>query len=141
MSEIYNRIEALCKKKGINITEMCRTANISRGILSDFKMGRTKKLSTDTLEKLSVYFHVSVDFLLTGEEKTDKPSETEELSVEERVEQILSGMDSNSTLMLDGKAMSPEAIEAFRNSLIISVELARKLNKEKEGKRHEDSRN
>jgi len=66
---------------------MCRTANISRGIITDLKMGRTKKLSTDTLEKLSNYFSIPIDYLLTGEEaeQKNKPSAQGEGLSEERI--------------------------------------------------------
>lgn len=37
--------------------------------MTDFKMGRTKKLSTDTLQKIADYFDVTVDYLLTGEQE------------------------------------------------------------------------
>lgn len=68
MNETYRRIEKLCSAHDIDITALCRNADISRASLSEFKAGRTKKLSTSTLEKISTYFDVSVDYLLTGED-------------------------------------------------------------------------
>lgn len=68
MNETYRRIEKLCNAKDIDITTLCRNADISRASLSEFKAGRTKKLSTSTLEKIANYFDVSVDYLLTGED-------------------------------------------------------------------------
>ena len=73
MSDLYRRIEALCKERGTNITEMCRASGSSRGSLTDLKMGRTAGLNTGTLEKISAYFDVSVDFLL-GKEEQKKPT-------------------------------------------------------------------
>lgn len=64
MSDLYNRIEALCAQRGINITEMCRSAGASRGSLTDLKKGRTNSLNAATLSKLSAYFEISVDALL-----------------------------------------------------------------------------
>ena len=64
MNEMYGRIEFLCKKKGINITQMCREADIPRGNLTDLKMGRTSELSTKSLGKIALYFGVSLDYLL-----------------------------------------------------------------------------
>ena len=74
MSELYNRIEFLCDSRGINITKMCKESGASRGALSDLKMGRTKSLSSDTLNRIANYFGVSVDYLLGNEEK-EKPAE------------------------------------------------------------------
>lgn len=63
MNTVYLRIEELCRKKGINITFLCSECSIPRASLSDFKNGRTKSLSADTLAKISDYFNVSVDYL------------------------------------------------------------------------------
>ncbi len=67
MNEVYDRIEALCKSHGINITEMCKLCNIPRALLSDFKMGRNKSLSAVTLKKIAEYFSCTVEYLLSGE--------------------------------------------------------------------------
>ena len=64
MSELYKRIENLCKESGITVTSMCKKAEVSRASLSDLKMGRTQKLSADTLSKVASLFDVSVDFFL-----------------------------------------------------------------------------
>lgn len=61
--DIYIRIEELCKKAGINITALCTACNIPRASLSDFKTGRKKSLSADTLSRIADYFGVSVDYL------------------------------------------------------------------------------
>lgn len=66
MDDLYKRIETLCKLEDISVTEMCKGCGISRAPLSDFKMGRTKTLSTKTLSKIAEYFDVSVDYLLAG---------------------------------------------------------------------------
>ena len=74
MNEMYMRIESLCKDRGINITQMCRDAEIPRGNLTDLKKGRTAALSTKTLVKISEYFGVSVEYLLGNEQKEKSPS-------------------------------------------------------------------
>ena len=76
MNEMYTRIESLCKKREINITQMCRDAEIPRGNLTDLKKGRTAALSTKTLVKISEYFGVSVEYLLGAEQKEKTPAET-----------------------------------------------------------------
>lgn len=64
---IYDLIEELCESKNINITTLCRECNIPRSSLTDYKKGRIKSLSTDTLCKIADYFDVSVGFLCGGE--------------------------------------------------------------------------
>ncbi len=63
MPELYERIESLCKDKGINVTAMCSACGIPRASLSDFKSGRKKTLSAKTLSLISDFFGVSVDYL------------------------------------------------------------------------------
>ncbi len=67
MNEVYERIEALCKSRSLNITEMCKLCSIPRASMTDFKMGRNKTLSAATLKKISEHFSCSVEYLLTGE--------------------------------------------------------------------------
>lgn len=76
MCDLYNRIEELCKTKGVNITVMCKESGANRGTLTDLKMGRRKFLSYESLKKIADYFGVSIEYL-AGEEK--KPEEDDEL--------------------------------------------------------------
>lgn len=78
MSNLYERIEDLCKVEGINITEMCRRAEVPRGNLTDLLKGRQQSLSTKNMVKIANYFNVSVEYLATG--KKEKPAtENDEL--------------------------------------------------------------
>ena len=74
MSDLYNRIENLCKRDKVNITTMCKESGASRASLTDLKMGRKQSLSSDTLSKISAFFNVSIDYLLTGEQKEKAPT-------------------------------------------------------------------
>ncbi|MCQ2455208.1 MAG: helix-turn-helix domain-containing protein [Clostridia bacterium] len=71
MPELYERIESLCKEKGINVTGLCQNCGIPRASLSDFKSGRKKTLSAKTLSLISDYFGVSVDYLYGKTETKD----------------------------------------------------------------------
>jgi len=66
MSDLYNKIQALCRDRGINVTVMCRECGASRGALGDLKAGKKNSLSAETLRKISEYFSVSIDYLLGG---------------------------------------------------------------------------
>lgn len=70
MSDLYERIEHLCKERKITITAMCKESGASRGSLTDLKVGRKQKLSVDTLTKIANYFNVSVDYLAGNETKS-----------------------------------------------------------------------
>lgn len=69
MCKMYGIIEKLCADRGIKPGRLCSDIGISRGILSDLKTGRTKKLSAENMAKISSYFGVSADFLLGDNEK------------------------------------------------------------------------
>ena len=60
---VYDLIEELCMKKGITVTTLCRECKIPRSILSDYKKGRIKNLSADTLCKIADYFGVTIGYL------------------------------------------------------------------------------
>lgn len=60
---VYDLIEELCMKKGINITTLCKECKIPRSTMTDYKKGRIKSLSTDTLCKIADYFDVTVGYL------------------------------------------------------------------------------
>ena len=75
MSDLYNRIDTLCKERNINITTMCKESGASRGSLSDLKFGRKQNLSIETISKIASFFGVSVDYLTGKEEKEKSPDE------------------------------------------------------------------
>lgn len=68
MEDLYSRIERLCQDKGVNVTAMCKESGASRSSLTDLKMGRKQSLSSETLSKIASYFHITVDYLLSGTE-------------------------------------------------------------------------
>ena len=70
MSILYNNIIALCDEKGIKGGKMCTDTGISKGLLTDLKMGRRTGVSAATAQKIASYFGVSVGYLLGEEEKT-----------------------------------------------------------------------
>lgn len=91
MSDLYKRIEDLCKQRGTNITEMCKASGAARGSLTDLKMGRITRLNTTTLSKISEYFSVTVDYLLGNEDIKKAP--TPEGEREELKERVFSALE------------------------------------------------
>lgn len=84
MSDLYNRIYALCQGKGIAIGRMCKELGISRGNLTELKMERIKTLKPENLTKIAGYFGVTVDFLLgTETEKAPTPQGERSISDED----------------------------------------------------------
>ena len=81
MGNLYETIAGLCEEKGIKGAKMCTETGISKGLLTDLKMGRRTGVSAMTAQKIASYFGVSVGYLLGEEEKEEKPTvEDDELS-------------------------------------------------------------
>jgi transcriptional regulator with XRE-family HTH domain len=81
MSILYKNIAALCEEKGIKGAKMCTDIGMSKGVLTDLKMGRRNGVNAVTAQKIASYFGVSVGYLLGEEEKQEKPTaEDDELS-------------------------------------------------------------
>lgn len=59
---------------------MCTDLHMSKGTLTDLKMGRQTGLSAAKAQKIASYFDVSVGYLLGEEEKKEKPINDDGLS-------------------------------------------------------------
>lgn len=58
--DTYEKIKALCDEKGIKISALAQGTGLRNSVFTELKMGRTKKLSANTLEKIAAYFEVPV---------------------------------------------------------------------------------
>lgn len=74
MGNLYENIMSLCEARGIKGGKMCTEAGISKGLLTDLKMGRRTGVSAVTAQKIASYFGVSVGYLLGEEEQKEKPT-------------------------------------------------------------------
>lgn len=68
MGNLYESIQKLCDRDGIRPGRLCDRLGLSRGLMTDLKMGRKKSLSAETAQKIAGYFGVSVAYLLGQEE-------------------------------------------------------------------------
>lgn len=93
MSDLYSNIHALCEKEGIKDGTLCANIGIRRSFLSELKAGRTKSLSAEVLSKIAAYFNVSVDYLLTGNQKENPPQQPQS-EVDAAVKRIRKKLES-----------------------------------------------
>ena len=63
-------VKRLCKERGIPISRLERDCGFANGYIRKLKEG---KLPSDRLAKVANYLNISVDYLLTGEEKDPRP--------------------------------------------------------------------
>lgn len=110
---IYERIKELCKKKGVAIKEMEIAVGIGEKNANKWK---TRTPSAESLLKLSEYFGVSTDYILTGVDSgTSKDN-----YYDDETEQIARELQKNKELraIFDvAKGMSKERLDAFYNLL------------------------
>lgn len=64
MGNLYETIQILCREKGIRPGRMCDDLKISRGLMTDLKMGRKKGINAETAQKIASYLGVTVAHLL-----------------------------------------------------------------------------
>lgn len=79
MDTLYKTIEKLCEGKGIRPGRLCDELKLSRGLMTDLKMGRKKSVSAQTAQKIATYFQVTVAQLLGQEEL--KPDILDEVDI------------------------------------------------------------
>ena len=77
MGTLYDNITSLCNERGIKGGKMCTDIGISKGLLTDLKMGRRTGVSAVTAQRIADYFGVSVAYLL-GKETEKAPTDSGE---------------------------------------------------------------
>lgn len=65
---MYEVFEQLLQRKGVSAYKVAKEAGVTQTALSNWKNGRNTP-STTTLQKIADYFGVTIDYLMTGEEK------------------------------------------------------------------------
>lgn len=75
MSNLYENIKELCDEKGVKPGKMCTEANVSKGLITDLKMGRKKTVHVETAQKIADYFGVTVDRVLGAEKEAAAPKD------------------------------------------------------------------
>ena len=69
---MYEIFEQLLQKYGVTAYKVSKEAGVSQSMLSEWKKG-TYTPKQDKLQKIADYFGVTIDYLMNGEEKEEKP--------------------------------------------------------------------
>ena len=88
LGTLYENIIALCTERGIKGGKMCTDIGMSKGILTDLKMGRQTGISAANAQKIAAYFGVTVGYLL-GEEEKEKPTTQEGDGLSEDMKELI----------------------------------------------------
>ena len=121
MGTLYENIMALCKSRGIKGAKLCADTGISKGLLTDLKMGRRTGVSAVTAQKIASYFNVSVGYLLGEEEQSEKPLVNGDEELTEYLEMLKTRPECRMLFQLSKNASKEDVeaavriIEALRN--------------------------
>ena len=81
MANLYESILSLCERDGIRPGRLCDELGISRGLMTDLKMGRKKSVSAETAQKIASFFGVSVGVLLGQEDADTAPIDLNQVDI------------------------------------------------------------
>ena len=68
--DMKERVQELCKKSSISVSELEKTLGFGNGYIS--KLGQSTP-NTSKIKLIADYFNVSIDYIITGEEKHPIP--------------------------------------------------------------------
>ena len=153
---MYDRLLKLMKENNITPYRLSKETGITQATLSRWKTGKTDP-SIETLKKIADYFGVSLDYLLgdvsdplfcldnkkilkeinsyeNSDEKKETPTLTkkDERDISKKMQETLAQLEEQqSGLMFDGEPLDDETKELLAISLKNSLELAKKIAKQK----------
>lgn len=118
MGERNERVFSLLNKQNKTKAAMAQALGVSRSAISQWEKNGTEPTYEQCII-LSNFLNVSLNYLMTGKEKEWQPvlSDKEERDLDKKVEDLLSAVDSDTSLMLDGQIMDDETREIFAMNL------------------------
>jgi transcriptional regulator with XRE-family HTH domain len=108
MSIRSERIKALVEGSDLSYQELEKLTGIKKSSLQRYASGATTKIPLDVIEKLSVAFNVSQEYLMGWDEKKDSPSEPSLTEGEELMLELFRQIP---------KDRQPEALDLLRVAL------------------------
>lgn len=122
----YEIIRSLCKEHDIAMTALERELGFGRGSIGKMKNGGT---SAERLRKIADYFNVSIEYLMTNTNNPDTMklvlNTKDENDIAKRLENTLSDLDSQETLMFSGEPLDDTTRELLKVSLENSIRVAK----------------
>lgn len=113
---MYEIFSQLLQKFGVTAYKVSKATGISQSSLSDWKLGKVTP-KTDNMKKIADYFGVSLEYLMTGEEK--EGGETYYLN--EETTKIAQDIFENKELRLlfdTARNAEPEDLKAVHSMLL-----------------------
>lgn len=129
---MYEIFEKLLKERGVTAYRVSKETGVTTATLTSWKQGKyTPK--PEKMQKIADYFGVSLSYLMTGKEDSEKELQLKPKDKKD-IREILASTEEllkQDGLMFDGDPASPEAIDSILSAMQIGMEMAKKKNKEK----------
>lgn len=129
---LYEQIRDIAKYKGYSINKLEQELGFARSSINKFNKN---KPSIDKLQQIADLLGVTIDYLTTGKEDSEKEelalTAKDKRDITQILDQTREQLMSQEGLTFDGKPASPEAIDSILSAMQIGMEMAKKKNKEK----------
>ena len=125
-----NRIKELRKKANMNQKELAAQLGVGQNTLSGWESGK-HQADNENLFKMADFFGVSVGYLL-GKENESKITDTTDdtIDVQEKLQELLSQLETKDSLMFSGVALSDDSKELLAVALERILRLTKTVNKD-----------
>ncbi|MGL5755433.1 MAG: helix-turn-helix domain-containing protein [Paraclostridium sp.] len=133
METLATRLKELRKEKGYTLEQMSKDLNTTKVTLSRYENG-TREPKSDTLNQLSNYFNVSIDYLFGKTDKRDPKTKDEIIDVKKAIEEIKDELENSNSLMFDGECLSEDAISSLLSAMEVGLSIAKKKQEEMKNK-------
>lgn len=128
---LYENIRDIAKLKGYSVNKLEQELGFARSSINKFNKNTP---SAEKLQQIADLLEVSLDYLMTGVEESQKKKTTLTSRDERDIEKILNRtreqLLTQEGLMFEGDFATPEAIDSIISAMQIGLEMAKKKNKE-----------
>ena len=130
------RVKQICKERKIPISKLEKDLGFANGYIAQLRKGT---FPADRLAKISEYFDVSVDYLMTGNENSPKKESPftarDERDIKKSLDKIMSSLETKdgAPLYYDGNELelTDENKAMLRDALNTALHTVKLINKEK----------
>lgn len=133
---MYEIFAQLLAEKNLKAADVCRATGIKSPVFSEWKKGKSKP-NTEKMLKIANFLGVSVEYLMTGKEESERkePALTskDERDIAKDIKNIMEKLSSGEAgpASYNGEELTPEAADLFRDEIEIALKRLKIINKEK----------
>lgn len=124
---LVGKIQELCKKSDTTQSALERELSFGKGTISKWDKSSP---STDKLQKVADYFHVSVDYLLGREAKILELNARDKRDIAKSLEDVMGRLEKKGATAYGGE-IDDEDRELYRIAVQNALEMIKLKNKEK----------